>query len=134
MNNEILQFIDGDRSEFVLGALEWRLRVFLANAADGIPIVHALGFRNVYEMRLAMRDHWLRQAAKHIPEDKPWPRARRLAARINTFESACWPKWERHPMPPDGTDAINRALFNCRKIGAPLPSSVRQLYNILTAA
>jgi hypothetical protein len=78
----------------------------------------------------AIRNDLLRQAAVHI-EGGPTRRAEQLAKMCNDMEARLWPLWMDEQHPPARAGAVNALLWKCKRLGATLPASVRQIFEIL---
>ena len=81
-------------------------------------------------VKIAMRDQWLREAARHL-DGGPWDRARALRRAAKRFEAGKWQFWKNSPSPPPESTHMEQALHLALRSGARLPSSDQQYSNIL---
>jgi hypothetical protein len=81
-------------------------------------------------VRIALRNQFLREAAREFGATTPWARAQKLHAAARHFEAVRWPCWRREALPPARATRVERALFLARQY-AEFPRTVRQLRNIL---
>lgn len=88
---------------------------------------------NPMNARLAVRNHWLRQAAACLPANlTDCARARALAREASRFAGHQWLCWFHLDTPPTTTD-INRPLFFAMRAGGgKLPQTWRQMLTILS--
>jgi hypothetical protein len=81
-------------------------------------------------VRIALRDEFLREAAREIDAMTLWAKAQKLRAAAMHFEAVRWPCWRREALPPARASRIEQALFLARQY-AEFPRTARQLRNIL---
>jgi hypothetical protein len=80
----------------------------------------------------AIRNHLLRQAAEHI-DGSITHRAEVLAKLCRDMENRLWPLWKSEADAPSRAGPALALLFRCKKMGADLPGSVRQVFDLITA-
>lgn len=86
--------------------------------------------------RLALRDHHLRDAARHLDGAPlgPWQTARALHAEVQRFTGHQWPCWSDLELPPPYARPLDAALHKAmRAAGGRLRFSARRLAQILAA-
>lgn len=99
---------------------------------EGGELADALGLpRRAAEVRLALRDRWLREAAAHLGETTRWRRAKRLAVHAQRFERHAWAVWRGLALPPSSATPVEASLFFARRYG-PFPATARQFANLLS--
>ncbi len=101
--------------------------------SDGqLPLQRLLGLMPTpRRQRLAVRDHYLRQAAALIPEPSPWHRALQLQLAVDTFNASRWPCWRGMRQAPSHATPTEALLFAAASMSdEPLPSSPATLLDI----
>lgn len=87
--------------------------------------------------RMALRDHWLRQAAAELPAQHcgPWQRAAALHDALQAFHGHRWACWCELDAPPPHASALDAALHRAmRAAGGRMPRTARRLDQILRLA
>jgi hypothetical protein len=117
--------------------IDWLCKGFSAFLASGgrLPLERCLHLpTNERALRRARRDHWLRRAWSDLQtEPSPWRRSEMLAAEVRRFESRKWARWSSLEQPPDGSSALESALFEAFRAHERVPSTAMQLHNIAAA-
>ena len=101
-------------------------------AGQSLTLARCLGLPESSEAaRLALRDHWLRQAAHKLPGG-PWQRATALHAALQAFSGHRWACWCDLEQPPPHAEPLHAALHRAmRAAGGRMPKTPRRLAQIL---
>jgi hypothetical protein len=106
-----------------------------AHGKRAITLARCLGMPESPEAaRLALRDHWLRQAALHIqtPTGSAWSTARSLHLALRTFRGHRWACWHDLVQPPTHATPLEAALHRAmRAAGGRIDVGPRRLAQIL---
>jgi hypothetical protein len=113
-----------------------RLRAWLLRAGAGgqgpEPAHRYIGLRSAADGRRQARDHWLREAAQHLPEAGSWTRARQLFDQLDLARR--FRRRQRLQQEARSPSPIIAALALALDCGAPMPGSLQALHNILTGS
>ena len=86
---------------------------------------------NETALRRARRDHWLRRAWLQLGEGlSSWRRSELLAVEVKRFHSTRWPRWSGLDQAPEGSSALDKALFEAFRSHERVPTTAMQLHNI----
>jgi len=90
---------------------------------EGGSLDEALGLKGIPSRRRPITRHRDLQRLKHLRSawlclgpDLPWPRADRLANKIQQFQSTIWPVWCNLDSPPKEASQLRTALFLGQKV------------------
>ena len=111
------------------------VRAWLLGGMPELPA--ALGLpRNAEAARQAVRDQWLREAARELGVGMgPWERARQLDQAVRQFRGRRWPCWCDRTAPPTHATRLDACLFRAmRAAGGRMPDTARRFDQILRAA
>lgn len=113
----------GDRSATVLDTLEAWAKAYAAGECKA---------PTPYQLRLKMRNVYIRRAGAAIDARTSWARAGELAKRVRTFELSRWPLWQALSLPPAHADAVDQLLWHARRLDDDeFPQSRGGLFRLL---
>lgn len=111
------------------------LRAWLQAGSYPLPLPAYIGLPSTpARARLAARNHYLCQAAQHLPGNTLWHRARALHAEVDHFERRLWHAWSTKSAAPCYATEVQTALWHARRWSPtkPLPDSAEGLLAVLT--
>jgi len=111
----LFAFIDGDNSPEVLA---WIRASFVAWLQRGGNLERQLYLTTPARARRAVRDYWLRDAARELSCG-----ASALRKAALRFEARTWPSWRAREDPRWDAPRAERALFYARRAGLAFPRS-----------
>jgi hypothetical protein len=118
---------DDETAGFLAGAFE----AWLAPGADSNLARHMIGpGRSRDQLRVEMRNTWLREAARLLKTPPTASRARALLEAINAFERRKWPIWRQSSFPPAHASELEAVLFYALRTGARMPTTRQQIHEI----
>jgi hypothetical protein len=123
---------DAEAVEHMVAGVQTWWRSGTRNGGRSLTLARCMGLPESSEAaRLALRDHWLRQAACTLPGG-PWQRAVALHAALQSFRGHRWPCWCDLVEPPAHADPLRAALHQAmRAAGGRMPGTPRRLAQIL---
>lgn len=128
----VFQFIRGGEGPEVLDDMRRRIKAWLTDDAERpLPLHRHLGLGGPQAARLALRDHYLTEAAALLEGPSTWQRCRQLAEAARAFEVRRWPIWRRFDSPPTHAGPVDAMLWHARHLGGELPATPENYLNIL---
>ena len=123
---EHLETVDSEWSEWFISAVNISLE-------SSQTLDQALGIRGMrYAHLKQQRDEHIYKAWQKLPDHlSPWRRSSMLAELIYRFESRCWPRLRHKEEVPEHLSQIEVLIFKALQTGLKLPSTPRQLHNIV---
>jgi hypothetical protein len=85
------------------------------------------------KLKYARRDYYLHRAVRSLAPDATTPskQARLLLAELKRFYRRIWPATKDQRIPPENVSETTRWLFCAHKCGLEVPTTDRQLYDIM---
>jgi len=129
---EIIKAIDSNQP-IPRDAGAWLARGFIRCMQEGELLHKTLNLSRLkYQYLLSIRDKHLYAAWLLTDETlSDWQRAGELIIKIERFKLGRWSKVQFLAAPPSNVSPLNRCLFYALKTGIKIPTTVRQVNNIV---